>query len=59
MAALGVAERSQLDEAANLVGVVVLHCCLQVLALRRLLPELPAQPAQEAHGGLVRHEERR
>lgn len=55
MAALRVGERRSLDQSTHLEGIVVKDRRLQVLALRRGLPELPPQPAQEAHGCLIRH----
>jgi MoxR-like ATPase len=55
VATLGFGERDQRDEPARLGGVVVRDRGLQVLAHRRRLPELPAEPAEQAHRGLVGH----
>jgi len=57
MMALRVAERRQRHEPAHLGGVVVLDCRLEVLALRCRLAQLSTQPAEKAHGCLVRHAE--
>ena len=46
--ALRVAELEPLDEAAGFCGVVVLDGGLEVLAQRRRLLQLAAQPAQQA-----------
>jgi hypothetical protein len=55
VAPLGVRERHLLDQAAHLARVVMENGGLEVLALRGRLPELAAQPAEEAHSRLVRH----
>jgi hypothetical protein len=55
MPALGLRERSQHDQSANLGGVVVGHSGLEVLALRGRLAKLPTQPTEEAHRGLLGH----
>ena len=49
MPALRVAEVVLAEEPPRLLRVVVRHCRLEVLALRRRLPQLPSQPAEEAH----------
>lgn len=56
--ALCVRERDERDQASCLAGVVVCDRGFQVLALRRGLAELPAEPAKEADGRLIRHAER-
>ena len=53
MPALRVAEVVLAEEPPRLLRVVVRHCRLEVLALRRRLPQLPAEPAEEAHRLLV------
>ena len=55
MATLSIGERRQLDEPANLLGIVVENGRLEVLALRRRLSELSPEPAQEAHCRLIGH----
>jgi hypothetical protein len=55
--ALRVGEGGERDETPRFGGVVVLDRGLQVLALRGGLSQLPAKPAQKAHGGLIRHAE--
>src|SRR6186713_3255960 len=55
VAALRVAERRGCHETSHLLRIVVLDRSLEVLALRCRLAELSAQPAEEAHGGLVGH----
>src|SRR5262245_47146837 len=55
VAALCVRERGEPDQAPHLGRVVVLDRGLQVLALRSRLAQLSAEPAQQAHGGLIRH----
>src|SRR5215470_11414462 len=55
MAPLGVGEVEPVEQPACLCGVVVRDGRLEVLALRRRLAKLAAEPAQEAHGGLLRH----
>src|SRR6187397_2110236 len=55
VAALRVGERRGRDEPSHLVGVVVLDRGFEMLALRCRLAQLTAQPAEEAHGGLVGH----
>src|SRR6478672_1806027 len=57
MPALRVRKRRERDEPPHLGRVVVLDRGLEVLALRSGLAQLPAEPAQQAHGGLVRHAE--
>ena len=58
MAPLGVREVEPVEEATRFGGIVVHHRRLEVLTLRRRLAELAAKPAQEAHGGLLRHRDR-
>jgi len=53
--ALGIRERGECDEAARFLRVVVRDGGLEVLALWRGLAELSPQPAQQAHGRLIRH----
>ena len=53
--ALRVGEREQLDQPPGLGRVVVRNRGLEPLALRRRLPQLSAEPAQEAYGGLIGH----
>ena len=53
MTLLRVAEGCECDEPSNLGGIVVLDGRLEMLALRRRLPQLAAQPAQQAHGRLI------
>ena len=55
MAPLGVREVEPVEEATRFGGIVVHYRRLEVLTLRRRLAELAAKPAQEAHGGLLRH----
>src|SRR6188474_2929387 len=55
VAALRVGERGSCDETSHLLRIVVVDRSLEVLALRCRLAELSAQPAEEAHGGLVGH----
>src|SRR5262245_24809698 len=55
MPTLRLGEGSECDESASLCGIVVLDRGLEMLALRRRLLRLTAEPAEEAHGGLVRH----
>src|SRR5512133_241449 len=55
MATLLVRERHVGEEAPNLRGVVVLDRRLEVLADRRRLLQLPAEPAQEADLRGARH----
>ena len=53
VSALGLGEVETLEQPPRLGRVVVGDRRLEVLALRRGLPELAAEPAEEAHGGLV------
>ena len=55
MAVLGVRERDARHQATCLRRIVVLDGCLQMLAERARLPELAAQPAEQAHRGLIGH----
>src|SRR5262249_31146767 len=55
MSTLGLREGGECDEAPHLLLVVILDGRLEVLALGCRLAQLPAQPAKEAHGGLIRH----
>ena len=55
MAALRLGERDALDQPARLGGIVVLDRGLEVLPERSRLPQLPPEPAQQAHGRLVGH----
>ena len=57
MPALRVRERSERDEPTHLRWVVVLDSSLEVLALRSRLAQLTMEPAEKAHGGLIRHAE--
>jgi hypothetical protein len=54
---LRVGEWCEGDEPAHLCGIVVLNGRLEMLALGNRLAQLPAEPAKEAHCGLVRHAE--
>ena len=53
--ALRLGEVEQLEQPPRLGRVVVRDRRLEVLALRRRLAQLAAEPAQEAHGGLIGH----
>ena len=55
MAPLRLGEVEEVEQPSSLVGVVIVHRSLQSLPLRRRLTELPSQPAQEAHLGLLSH----
>lgn len=55
MAPLRFGEVEEIEQPPSLVWVVVVHRRLQSLPLRRRLAELPPQPAQEAHPGLLSH----
>jgi len=51
VSALRIGEVVATDDAACLGGIVVLDRSLEVLAQRIRLPQLPVQPAEEAHLG--------
>jgi len=53
VAALSVAEVVPAEQAPRLLRVVVRDGRLEALALRGRLPQLPAEPAEEAHRLLV------
>jgi len=53
--ALRLGERNHRDETARLPRIVVRDGCLEALSQRRRLPELAAEPAEQAHRGLVGH----
>ncbi len=55
MAALGIRERNARHQSACFCRIVVLDGCLQMLAEWARLPELAAQPAEQAHRGLIGH----
>ena len=55
MAPLGVREVEPVEQPTRFGRIVVRDRRLEVLTLRRRLAELAAKPAQEAHGGLLRH----
>jgi hypothetical protein len=52
---LRLGEVEPLEHAARLCGVVVRDGRLEMLALRRGLTKLPAQPTEEAHRRLLAH----
>lgn len=56
MPALGLRELHLVEQAPRLGGIVVGDSRLEPLAPRRRLAQLPAQPAEEADGGLVHRE---
>lgn len=55
MPALRLGERDLRDQASRFGRIVVLDCGFQMLAERRRLSELPAEPAQKADRCLVGH----